>query len=336
MSTIERCIACGSSRWRACERWQSYNLAKCDDCGVTYTVNPDYTQERYVAAYEPGAPESPVPAAVHVYRAPEAHLRLEGAAFPRLVPPPRLTAAERVALRWLKEHAPRGALVVDCGCGTGRFLQALSKAGFRPVGVELSESLVGLLRRRRLDAIVGGAPDFPWQGPCPFAITFCEVLEHLPDPGGVIAPLRDRFPASWILATVPSPSRAYLLSGAQRNASDYPPNHYVRWTPVGLTRFFERLGYSRVLVVVPPPLGSEMIPGLGQLLGAGRSGVPALWRTSQDAGHSSTLARGAAATLVLWGLKGYQLITDVVGLPWAMRAKWKGASAGSVLVIARP
>lgn len=336
MRHIDRCVACGSSRWHACETWDVYDLARCDECGVTYTVNPDYAQERYVAAYEAGAAESPVPAEAYIYRAPAGRLRLEAAAFPRLIPPPRLTAAERVALRWLRARAPRGALVVDCGCGTGRFLRALSKAGLQPAGVELSESLVGLLRRLHLDVIVGGAPDFPWRGPCPFAITFLEVLEHLPDPGGIIAPLRDRFPASWILATVPTPSRAYLLSGTERNASDYPPNHYVRWTPAGLTRFFERLGYSQVLIVVPPPLGSEMIPGLGQLLGAHRSDAPARQRTRQYTSHDGTLARGVIATLALWGLKGYQLLTDVVGFPWALHAKWKGASAGSVLVIARP
>lgn len=340
MPQTERCVGCGSTVWEVCETWLSYQLATCGECGVTFTLNPDYRRDRYVAVYEGTSSQLPVPKSyAHVYASPESRLVLETQAFPKLVPPPRLTPAEGLALNWLRSRASRGSLVIDCGCGTGRFLQVLSKAGFRSVGVEVSESLVDLLMRRGLHAILGGAPDFRWDGPSPFAITFFEVLEHLPDPGTVVARLRERFLSSYVLASVPSPRRSSLLLKAQRDLSDYPPNHYVRWTPRGLERFFRNLGYSDVRLMMPAPVGSEMISGLGRTaIGGSRYLSPQ--NASRTPGGPRTRGGGAAkrvaATMALWALKGYQLTADFVGLPLAWRARNIGASAASMLVIAGP
>jgi SAM-dependent methyltransferase len=264
---------------------------------------------------------------------------LETLAFPRFVPPPRLTPAERLALIWLKARAPRGSLVMDCGCGTGRFLHVLAGAHFRPVGVEISESLVAMLAQCHLQAVLGGAPDFPWDGPEPFALTFFEVLEHLADPTSVVERLRQRFPSSYILASVPSPRRASLVLKAHRDLSDYPPNHYVRWTPAGLERFFNNLGYSDVRLLMPAPVGSEMISGLGRIaLGSGRFPAPrdARQHAGAPARGGAETAKRAAATIALWMLRGYQLATDLIGAPAAGRARRMGASAASMLVIAGP
>ena len=341
ISGVRQCIACGSDNWKVEETWRAYRLATCRTCGVTFTVNPDYAQERYVAAYEEAAGELPVPAErAYVYAAPKQRLAWEAMAFPILVPAPRLTPPEKLALKWLKSHAPRRALIIDCGCGTGRFLRGLLRSGFRGVGVELSRPLVELLTRRRFEAVLGAAPDFPWEGPVPFAITFFEVLEHLADPARILRPLRERFPRSAVLASTPSPLRASLLLKKQRDLCDFPPNHYVRWTPVGLRQLFEGMSYSRVSVTLPAPVGSEMVGGLGQLMVRNRRFLTGRTnnrnRRPPTMGSNVAPAKRAEATAALWALKTYQVLADVVGLPLAVRARCKGASSGSMLVIATP
>jgi SAM-dependent methyltransferase len=335
------CAGCGSADWKLQETWLAYQLATCSRCGVTFTVNPDYKRDRYVAAYAEASNQLPVPENhAYVYASPKLHLVLETMALPGLLPPPRLTPAERVALRWLKSCAPNHALIIDCGCGAGRFLRGLTRAGFQAIGTEISEPLVISLNRCHLNAILGGAPDFPWDGPAPFAISFFEVLEHFPDPASIIERLRERFPSTHILASVPSPRRTQLLLNGKRDLSDYPPNHFIRWTPAGLERFFRNAGYSSVQLRLPAPAGSEMMQGLGQIVlrspnRPGLRGMRGYLRVPNGNGNTKPAIR-VGATAALWFIRGYQWAADVVGFPSAWRARRKGASAGSLLVIASP
>ncbi|GIW47799.1 MAG: hypothetical protein KatS3mg078_1676 [Deltaproteobacteria bacterium] len=341
MSIIQSCVACGSNRWYAAERYHGFQLAKCEECGLTFTLNPDYRIERYEAAYE-GKGDIPV-AEEHsyVYKAPAQRLRLEALAY--LVPPPRLTPAERLALSWLKKNAPQGSVIVDCGCGTGRFLRALASAGFKAVGVDISPEVISLLNKAGLTAIQGKAPDFPWSEEPPFAITFFEVLEHIPTPIEVLTALRKRFTEAAILASVPSPYRPGLLLKGERGLSDYPPNHFLRWTPKALEIAFQRAGYKNVEVILPKPIGSEMLPGLGQLVFRMRRGLQT--RRKPDASDVMVRKPSSAdydvidrlkATGALWVLWLYQKGTDIVGYLRVLKATRFGASASSLLVIAVP
>ena len=336
--SIQSCVACGSERWVATERWQSYQLATCSECGLTFTVNPDYRAGRYVVIYEGASGDIPVPEEQrYVYAQPEQRLKMENLAF--WTPPPRLTPAEKGALKWLTMHAPKHALVIDCGCGVGRFQRALQRAGFQGLGVEVSDALVASLNRCGLTAIKGEVPDFPWDGAEPYAITFFEVLEHLPDPAEVLLRLRVRFPRSAILASVPSPCRASLLCYGQREAIDFPPHHFLRWTPRALQTVFQRLEFSTVVVEQPPPIGSELMLALGQILpraikaqcsaSVGMAQIP-------DSEECWSVLKRTAATALVWAHRGYQVATDVVGAPKAWFAARHGVSATSMLVIAEP
>jgi len=331
------CVICGSRDYSVEEEWRGFYLAKCKRCAVTFTVNPDYRPEAYDAAYK-GSEGTPVPGEhSYVYVNPAERLKLELQAF--LVPPPRLTPAEQTALSWIKRNASKGAIVIDCGCGSGRFLRALQRHGFQAIGVELSSELVEMLNSAGSPAIIGKAPDFEWSGESPFAITFFEVLEHLPQPVDILMKLRERFPATSILASVPSPYRPALLLKGERNLSDYPPNHFLRWTPKALKIAFQRAGYREIKVILPPPVGSEMLPGLGQLLCKLRKKQQGVLTSSAtgEKNHSNVhLVTRLNATSALWALWFYQRMADIAGFPKAWLARQKAASASSMLVIAKP
>ncbi len=330
------CVGCGSTKWKVSEVRDGYELAVCSECGLRFTTNPDYKPERYLAAYEGKQGGAILPAEyAHVYEGPQLRLAREGRAF--LCPPPRLSPAERLALKWLKRSVPAGAKVVECGCGTGRFLRALRRAAITAVGVELSEITVTLLKKAGLRAVQGGAPDFPWEEPEPFAIAFFEVLEHLAEPANVIAPLKHRFPHAVILGSVPSPRGP----GADAKApTDSPPHHYLLWTPTALKRFFGRLGYSKVTVRAPDPVGYEYMASCGMVLSRFKRSNPASPSGQPCSGPKPFAAATPVsssrlkATVELWLLAAYHLGVSIFGSRKARRARQQGLSAAAMLFIA--
>lgn len=88
-------------------------------------------------------------------------------------------------LEILESHKIRDGLVLDLGCGSGILTQALTKAGYRVLGVDISESMLSIARRRVPDAdfILGSLfqIDIP---PCNAVISVGECFNYLLDPEG--------------------------------------------------------------------------------------------------------------------------------------------------------
>lgn len=51
-------------------------------------------------------------------------------------------------LKWLSEQDIRAGVVVDLGCGSGIWAESLANAGYKVVGVDFSESMIDMARRR--------------------------------------------------------------------------------------------------------------------------------------------------------------------------------------------
>ena len=93
MAEISKFVACGSPHWVHEEEWRGFKIVSCKECGLSFTLNPNYKPERYASAYG-GKGGLPVPQGhVYVYTFPFERLRLEATVF--FIPPPRLTPAER-------------------------------------------------------------------------------------------------------------------------------------------------------------------------------------------------------------------------------------------------
>ncbi len=87
-------------------------------------------------------------------------------------------------LEILARNGIREGLVVDLGCGSGLWAKELAEAGYRVLGIDISESMVEIARGRVPDAEfrVGSLfeADIP---PCVAVTAVGEVLNYLFDPG---------------------------------------------------------------------------------------------------------------------------------------------------------
>jgi SAM-dependent methyltransferase len=330
---LESCPACAAPDREFVEAAHGFEIVRCTTCGLEYTMNPVVDLNEYAKTYggEGGLLVNPRP-----YASPAARLALECDAFFR--PAPQLAVAQRWVLEQIEAQIPQDSAVLDLGCGTGRFLAVLSRRSYRGIGIDPAETVVAALRKLGYAAHVGSVPGLRWDGPAPAVITLFEVLEHLVDPLAVLKELRTRFPTAHVGASVPSPFRAGLKRG--RGQTDYPPNHFLRWTPSALQRAFERAGYRAIEVSIPPPAGSELLAGAGALLpffvlrwlAHPRAEAPGQHPRS---GEPAVLRR-VVATAMLLAHRSWTLFTTVAGAPGARLAARQGLSSSSIAVWAVP
>lgn len=128
-----------------------------------------------------------------------------------------------IAFRFIHDRLqPAGSSILEVGCNTGYFGEALVQAGYEVTGVEISES-AGLEARKRLpEVFIGGVESFlaaseflDKRFDC---ITFGDVLEHLQDPAAVLREVVGRLkPGGIVVVSVPNVThiaiRAMLFGG---------------------------------------------------------------------------------------------------------------------------
>jgi SAM-dependent methyltransferase len=151
--------ACGSNEWDERAFAETLQKRRCKGCGLLAPVNSPYTMD--LAAWY--ATE---------------YWRLFGE---------EQTGTERDniyahVLAWLDRLSPHRGTVLDVGCGGGRFLSLCQAKGWKAVGIEPSLEAAELCHRRGLE-VHGQA----WPAPVIAdesveAVTFVNVLDHLPDP----------------------------------------------------------------------------------------------------------------------------------------------------------
>ena len=158
--------------------------------------------------------------------------------------PPRLAyVAERLPLR--------DAAVLDVGCGGGLLSEALARAGAQVTAIDLAPELVKVARLHglesgvKVDYQVKAVEVLAEERPGSFdAVTCMEMLEHVPDPGAIIAAcaqlLRpggrlflstlNRTPAAFALAIVGAEYVARLLPRGTHHYDGFiKPSELAAW-----------------------------------------------------------------------------------------------------------
>ena len=151
--------------------------------------------------------------------------------------------------------APRGGELLDIGCGTGNFLAAALRAGYRVTGTELDRNAARFARERMgLERVLPlTISEFVKQsaGEQFDVVTFFEVLEHQAEPVEFLRKVKACLkPQGTVGLSVPNRER--WLTGP--DVLDYPPNHFLRWSAAALTKFLDTQGFE-VLSVRQQPAG---------------------------------------------------------------------------------
>lgn len=164
---------------------------------------------------------------------------------------------EELALRlsFLLANVPRGATVLDLGCGAGEFSAALAKAGAEVIAVDVAGEALRRARERvpGLDArlwrdgeslpVEDCAVDVVWAG---------EVIEHVADVTPWLSEVRRVLrPGGTLLVTTPhhGPMTLLVLALRPRRFQRHfdPRNDHVRfYSPVTLGRLLDDLGFDVV------------------------------------------------------------------------------------------
>ena len=126
--------------------------------------------------------------------------------------------ATRAADLWrtrVLPHLPRDGAVLDVGCGNGAFLRIARELGLSARGIDVSKAAVEHCRAASLDAEAGDFPAHDFGGERFAAVTFWDVLEHLPDPRTFVRRASQvLLPNGVLVAKVPGHKAVSALVGA--------------------------------------------------------------------------------------------------------------------------
>ncbi len=127
----------------------------------------------------------------------------------------------------LARHAPAGARVLDVGVGNGSFVRAARLAGFDVRGFDVNPAAVAMLRADGLYA----------DDPAPFdAVTLWDSLEHMEDPGELLARIR---PGTRVFAAIPVIED---LARVRESKHYKPGEHLYYFTAAGFTAWMALWG----------------------------------------------------------------------------------------------
>jgi 2-polyprenyl-3-methyl-5-hydroxy-6-metoxy-1,4-benzoquinol methylase len=221
-----RCIACGEAPEPGFERG-ALAVVRCPGCGLEWQSpfpSPDRLRELYAGDYFQrwGARD---PAALERVRAMK-------------------QASHRDLLRELARLRPGGRLL-DLGCAMGFLLEAAEQAGFQGWGLELNPEAARVARARFGDRIAqGGLDDAAFPGALFDVVTLIDVLEHVPDPAGLLSAVHRRLLPGGVLAALLPNSASLMRRLLGRRWPHYAPEHLFFWTPAALRRQLAAAGFD--------------------------------------------------------------------------------------------
>jgi 2-polyprenyl-3-methyl-5-hydroxy-6-metoxy-1,4-benzoquinol methylase len=162
--TLSVCPVCGQSDYRV---QYKPDVCKCRSCKILFR-NPRPTQEDIARYYNNG----------HTYDV--WHQEKNAENWDNLWTR-RLQFVRR--FKSLGRH-------LDIGAGDGKFLSKTKEAGFTVIGTELSEKGSAFIRQLGIDVRLGQFVEITLPDREYDLITLWHVLEHVPDPGAVMARVR--------------------------------------------------------------------------------------------------------------------------------------------------
>ncbi len=134
---------------------QQFKFKRCDECGmVNYDLSNGLNQEKYGRVYIDPYDEDD-----------------------------KVNIAQTITYRFITKHLDKPGSVLDIGCGNGRLLYLLQKAGWQPHGLELSPLLAESIEKKLgIDVDIANFLEDGYTDQKYDLVVLRHVLEHLPEP----------------------------------------------------------------------------------------------------------------------------------------------------------
>lgn len=269
LEKLERCPHCDSASikyWcsgydRLHEALQdSFEYSKCGDCGVVFESSRPVESEAYKAYPDYYGPHQSSNAAGG--KLPLINRVLSG--FSNRVLGQK-SFQQRVK-RVFSDLGPE-SVVLDYGCGAGKFLDQMSKRGCQTVGVDFSSQVIEQLKSKGHEAY--SVDENIWSNLEDSSIDFIRmnhVVEHLYQPELVLANLLKKLkPGGKIHIAVPNPAGCTARMFRSMWHGLDCPRHVILYPPGTLSRYLLTLGYDSV-VTMPEPLSKDHVRSWGYLI----------------------------------------------------------------------
>ena len=164
-----------------------------------------------------------------------------------------------------------GRKVLDVGCGAGAMGQAIAALGNDVTGVDLAADAVAIARTRVARVIEGDVTDVDGvareAGTGFDLIVFADVLEHLVEPGAVLARYRTLLaPAGRVLVSVPNVAAWTVRLSLACGRFEYSESgildrtHLRFFTRASARRMIETAGFAVARTGVTPHLARALWP----------------------------------------------------------------------------
>jgi 2-polyprenyl-3-methyl-5-hydroxy-6-metoxy-1,4-benzoquinol methylase len=157
---------------------------------------------------------------------------------------------------WGTEAPPKGARLVEIGCGYGELLSLLAERGFRVSGCDPAPRAVAHCRSRGLDVQQGSLPNAPFAPAGADVVASLQVVEHVADPRRFLADLVSLVrPGGWVVVATENVWHAqYVWDRFRAMVLHQPPpfrsstEHTFVFRPRHLVQLLEEAGCRDVTV----------------------------------------------------------------------------------------
>lgn len=232
-----KCNYCGSESSETIAeyaRFQKKKVLKCRKCGLVYlemAADRESVEAFYSSEYRK-VPDLPL-------MTPEEH-------FNNVVT--RHDSEERI--RFISSRFDcRGKKVLEIGAASGSLLKELEESGCAEVaGVELGEEYAGFTRRMGFKVYERSLEELGISGEYDCVVSF-HTIEHVYDPMAVFQAIKAALkPGGLFLGEVPNQDdwRIRIFDDETTRRFHYDPNHYYYFSPVTLTNYLNKCGFSDI------------------------------------------------------------------------------------------